>query len=160
MTGKLDKENILTAIEDLYKNNLSNKIDEITTEKNDGVVLKYVAKEAYSNELNEKVQNYDPFLLINISEALPIDNRGRLGESITYSVIIVVEDPINQTVENYKRMLRYGRCLKEVAKDNWKNFFRGLELEIGSLQPISFSDMNTNKRFKAVGVNIKISFYN
>ena len=160
MTGKIDKENILIAIEDMYKAQLSNKIDAITAEKNDNVELKKVSDSAYSNDLNEKVQNYNPFLLINISGTDPIDSGGRLGETVTYSVIIVVEDPINETTENYKRMLRYGRCLKEVAKDNWKNFFRSLQLSIESLQPVSFTDMNTNKRFKAVGVNVTTTFYN
>lgn len=155
----LDKEDVLIQLEDLYKSKLNAKITEIEVGKG-AIGLKQISSKAYANDLNEKVMNQNPFILIGVSDDIPTQNGPRIGEKVTYSVILCTEDSINSSSENYKRMLRYQRCLKDVAKDNWKNFFHSLQLEVTNLQPVSFSDQNTNKMFKAVGVNITTDFYN
>lgn len=149
-----DIENLLADIEATLKANLNTVIARIDAEKADSIVLKQIPSSAYFFEtLDQRVANFNPFILYGIEGIDTITQRGSSAQKITISVIVVLHDPQDKNPIP-KRMLRYSRALKETIEENYTLTSNGISLEIQSLVPVPFQLLNSTLSYRAVGILI------
>lgn len=150
--ARFDEENLLSNLETILKNNLNNKITAINTEKNDTITLAQINSDAYQMDVEDKISNYDPYIIYMITEQTT-DKRGpATAENIVINIALIVTDN-GSDLSIVKRMLRYRRCLKEVIEDNYRKISLD-EMIIESLPVLSFQKSGSSYSSKIVGINI------
>jgi hypothetical protein len=151
---KYDLEDLCADIATVLQTNLNSKLSEIDSEKNDGIVLKQVTGDAYFfQELNNKVANFDPFVLYGVESVQTLSQEGAAAQVATISVVIVVSDP-GLDPELPKRMIRYARALHEIFEENYSLLRLSSKLIIQNLMPVSFNLLNSSQSYRAAGVNL------
>jgi hypothetical protein len=151
---KYDLENLLEDVETVLKTNLNNKITALNTEKSDTIVLRSVPAQAYFFEtLDQRVANYNPFILYGIEEIETVSTLGDSAQQVTISVVLVLSDPQDKNPIP-KRMLRYSRALKETIEENFALSSNAINLSVQSLVPVPFALQNNTQLFRAVGIKI------
>jgi hypothetical protein len=153
--SRYDIESLCDDIKAILVANLTAKIMALNTEKADTVTLADVSAEAYIfQSMNGVTVNYNPFIFYGVQE---IDGEG--GQSYTpsrvdVSVILVLEDS-GEDIDIGRRMLRYGRALKEVFEEHFQDTSHGVKLTVQSQVPIEITLMNSSERHRAIGVLVR-----
>lgn len=153
--AKYDVETLINEVKNILINNLSNKIDEVTLDKNDGMVLAKVDPAAYYiQQINDGPEaNLDPIIVIGEDDVNSSSNGPGVSKTHSISAIIMVEDS-GQDLQLGNRMFRYRRCLEEIFEKNWASLGNGNKLEIKSLVPVPLTNLKTGQPSRAVGVSI------
>jgi len=153
--AKYDIESFLADIETLLKAHLNTAISALNTEKNDSITLASVDSAAYFlQSLNGPVANFDPYILYGVTDIKSASAESASVSDLTVQVIIVQSD--NGQDENIsKRMYRYGRVLQETFEDHFQENSLSIKMKIQSLVPISYEQLNSSFRSRAVGVSIQ-----
>lgn len=151
---KIDAETYLVRIHDHLKAQLNLKIAEINAEKADAITLASVSDDAYFlQSLNEKIANYDPYVLIALDDAPSVGIGPSTIKQLTFTACMIVADnPID--LQMGIRMLRYGRCLEEIFEEGFAKIIQSANFRINSLVPIALTSINSNDPYRAVGVEI------
>lgn len=155
--AKYDVEQFLNDLATTLQASLNTQIDAVTTDKADGMTLKHVdATNAYFLQtLNEKVANYDPFILYGIDKS-PTDAIGPTSAK-KYSITIVLTLADEGTdLKIVTRLLRYQRAMVEVLEANWDKIGDGLKLKLDELAPVAWTQQNSNANFQSIGVGIEV----
>lgn len=155
MGVKYDMESLLDDVKAAMVSHFNTVVGEINTEKNDTIVLDTLNADAYIlQSMNGKLANWNPLCLYGV-ENIESSSRGPLHSSkFTLSVMIIAIDT-GEDIECGKRMFRYSRALEEVFRRGWNGGQGGVKLEVKSLVPIPFTDLNTSERYRVVGVALE-----
>lgn len=155
-TAKVDIEVILERIKTIFSNNLSAKITEINSDKNDGRTLASVNSGAYDIlGMNTSVKNWNPFISIWINNLPESTGQGFfVAQELIIDVVLVIQDEGNDT-GLYKSLLRYMKALKEVAQENWRDSELPGMVSVQSLEPLPIFDWNGAEIGKGTGVRLK-----
>ncbi len=150
-----DLEDYLLSIQTLLQADLNTEITSLNTEKNDSIVLKTVANEAYFLQtLNDTVANYNPHILIGLDD---IQSQG-IGpgtvKTLTFSIVIILEDRGEDLLIG-RRMLRYGRVLEQLMNRSFNKLFPHAKFRVNSLVPIAITTVNSNDPYRAIGVQVE-----
>lgn len=150
-----DLEEYLLAIETMLKSELNNAITALNTEKNDSIVLKTVANEAYFLQtLNDTVANYNPHILLGLDDIVSQGIGPGTVKTLSFSIVIILEDR-GEDLFIGRRMLRYGRVLEELCNSRFNKIFPHAKFKVTSLVPIAIVSVNTNDPYRAIGVQIE-----
>jgi hypothetical protein len=153
--SRYDIESLCDDIKTILTTNLNDKLAEIDADKNDSITLATINSSAYHfQSMNGANSNYNPFVFYGVQE---IDGEGFHSNTpmrIDVSIIIVVEDT-GQDIDIGKRMLRYGRALKEVFEEGFQDIAQGVKISVQSQVPIEINLMNTSAIHRAIGVLVR-----
>lgn len=150
-----DLENVLFDVSELIKSKFNTEIGLVNTEKSDEITLNDIPDSAYFiASMDDKVANKKDFVFIDYDELQPVGLGPATSESFAI-IILIVSVQINK-IESVKRMLRYGRALKQVVQKNW----RSLPSEIGTVkvESIPIQDiflLNSTAQHKTIGLRIR-----
>ena len=151
MSGKYDIETFLATLIATVKSNLSAKIDEINSEKDDGICLKTIDDEDYYSQTNDQIWNKNQFIYYTIADLETNTNGGSTAITISVNIEIVF-DNTNKT-DTLEKVLRYSRCLREVVQSNFKEG-KHANLKISELLPGNLVS-NDGADFKIGGVVVQ-----
>jgi hypothetical protein len=151
---KFDLEKLLVSIESYFKANLNAKINQINSEKNDQIALELINSGAFIMWSNETVnKSYDRFILIQPLDVVSTVNGPYVSEQYSIEVLMFLQENYNR-IDSWKEVLRYWRAIKEVALESWDEVSIGIQGDVTSLAPISFSDNQSSTPLKVFGVRI------
>jgi len=150
-----DEESLLSDIETVLKNNLNTRIAAINTEKADSITLATIDSGAYFMDMDDRSANYNPIVVYTISSIETESIGHATARNIIVNIAIIVND--NGDLSIVKRMLRYGRALREVFEQNFR-YIRALDnFKIQSLPVLGFQLRNNSQRYKIVGLDLETS---
>jgi hypothetical protein len=152
---KYDIESYLRQINTYLQANLNTQIASLNSEKNDSLVLKSISTDAhFVQTLNDKVANYNPYILIGVDD---IGQSAGIGPAtmkpLTFSVVIVLQDSIEDLEIGY-RCLRYLRVLEDLFNNGFNKILPHVTFKVNSLVPIAITAVNSNDPYRAVGVQL------
>lgn len=153
-----DIEKILDDIDTFLKANLNTQIAALNTEKGDSISLTTVDSDSYFYQsLNNKVANADPFVFYGVVDSVSEPAGPVTGVTYTIQVVIAKVDSGNDP-DIGKRILRYGRVLKDLFENKWSSVSGSAKFEVSSLQPAGFDGLlNNSAKYRVVGVNLQTS---
>lgn len=153
--AKYDIENLLADIQAFLQSNLNAKLSAISAEKADGVNLPLIDSNAYFLQtFNDKNASYDPFVFYGIDKVEGDASGPYASRNYKLNVIIIASDQ-GQDLSMPKRMLRYSRALDEIFSENWATIGAAVKFRVTSLEPISFTMMNSSEPYRAIGVTLE-----
>lgn len=158
MTQDIDFETICDDVLSIMTANLNQKITDINTEKGDSITLKAVPTGAYIfGSLNGKTANYDPFVFYGIQAINEIEDDVQVyaASSIEIAVVVLLAD-MGDDIEIDRRLLRYGRALKEVFEDHFELSQSGGKIRVSSKPPVEVQLKNSSNFHRACGVTLGI----
>jgi len=151
---KFDLEKLLVDLDAYFKANLNTKITAINTEKNDSITLDQINAGAFILWSSETVnKSYDRFVLIQPLDVVSTFNGPYVSEQYSIEVLMFLQDDYNRT-DSWKEVLRYWRAIKEVALQSWDKVAIGIQGDVTSLAPITFTDNQSSTPLKVFGVRI------
>lgn len=152
---KIDIEQHLLAIQARLQSQLNTDIAALNTEKNDSCVLKTVSNDAYCLQtLNDKVANWNPFILLGVTDIETLDGLGPATlKRVVFEVVIIVADT---ELDDFigQRMLRYGRVLEDLFNRDFAKIIPSANFKVNSLVPVAITAINSNDPYRAVGVQV------
>lgn len=151
--ARFDEEVLLNNLETVLKANLNTKITAINSEKSDSITLTAIDNNAYQLDTDDKISNYNPYIIYMISEQTTEARGSATAENIVINIALIVTDNGND-LNIVKKMLRYRRCLKEVIEDNYRKISYCDSVIIESLPILSFQKSSNSHVSKICGINI------
>ncbi len=153
MTAKYDLENLLADVKAIMVANINTKLVEIDTEKGD-LTMAPIDNDAYFEQsLTTKTANWDQFILYGISD-IESDGKGPMTlQKVSVQIVLILSDFGNDPDIN-KRVLRYGRALKEIFEKNWKKI-SGRAAQIKTYRPIE--DPLDDVVFRMIAIDLETS---
>lgn len=155
----IDLEYIVLRIRDFLQTNLNTAITNLNTAKNDGLTLDTVSNDAYFIQtLNQAIVNYNPYIIVGVTD-IRGDRSTYSGtvKQLVFQIVIVVADTMDLDLQIGIRMLRYLRILEELFNLGFNKVMPSAKFTVNSLVPISLTAMDSNDRYRAVGVEIVTS---
>lgn len=162
MAKKYDLEDLLDSVETLLKANLNTKItaveaQKIANGKGLGGGLPTVDDSAYYRQSwNEKILNDPVAIYYGVAGISPTDGGSDMAEVVKIFIEVVVVDS-GQDNDTHKKIFRYSRALKEVAKEKFGNLGLASQVRIEQIVPFSFTDVGTSEELKVGGIQITTS---
>jgi len=157
MARRYDLEMVLADIKSIMTTHLNTKLAAIDTEKNDGIVLKTIAADAYAlQNLTQKVMNYDPFIQYGVSDVSTNGQGPHSAETFQLVAAVLLVDS-GQDAQMMTRLFRYRRALKEIFEDNWKKMSGGVQMKIEGGLPAEMQEAKTQKAYRVIGVFIEVT---
>lgn len=139
----------------LFLDNLDAKITQINTEKSDDITLESFELAQYVNDMNDKVMNYDSFILYGLLDITSILNAGApAGLDVTMSFEIAFTN-LNDSLLAETRIMRYTRALSEVVEENSSNNSQIGSIEVSQYAPITLALNKNSPVMKVGGISIK-----
>ena len=118
--ARYDVEDFLDNIKILLAAKLNAKLTSLDTLKTDALVLPQVNVNAYAFQgLNEKVMNFNPFIVYGVESIVTVEQLSGSGVDVTASVVLVLSE--TGVAEIDRLMIRYSRALKEVIEENYQS---------------------------------------
>ena len=149
---KYDIETFHSDIISLIQTDLPAKLTEISTEKNDGIVLPVVDNTAYLDSIVGQIINNETFVYHGISNIEHISSGPETEMKVSIFVdVIFINDESQYDGNLLKIGLRYNRALREIL-DVKNSSFRSSKLEIKELIPQDFKLNDEEEVYKACGV--------
>lgn len=153
-----DIENLLSDVKGILTSNFNTKLTAITSEKGDSITLTAIDSSSYFFQtMNDRTANFvGPFILYGIEDlkSIPTPRSCASATEVLISILVIVADQ-GQDLNIMSRMLRYSRALKEVIEENFRIVECCNSLEVQSLVPVPFQDINTGEPYRAVGILLK-----
>lgn len=154
----LDLESILDQVLAFLKENLNDKIEDLNDEKADDIVLPKVDNDAYMFlSLNDKVANFNPFVVLNIQQVDSESIGGSTARRYQINVFVVMVDA-GQDVNIGRKILRYGRVFSSLFESNFRKINPALQFEIKDLEPVAFRLLDSSDNYRAVGVTLGFDY--
>lgn len=148
---------LVDGIESFIKANLNTKIAEQNSSNSHSLTLKTVDNEAYFFQtMNDAIANYDPFVYYGVSNIQVLDKAGGgVIEEITLHAIICVSDR-GEDLQIGRRMLLYREAWKSLIGSGWALINKAVRMDLTSLVPVKFTEINTNAPYRAVGIEMVV----
>lgn len=152
--AKIDYETILTEIKSIISSNYNTKLTEIDAEKSD-FTLPTVDSNAYQlQSMNEKVLNYDPFILYGITSVETESNGPQISERIRMELWIIKADQNENNIN--EMMFRYLRAFKEIFEENWQINNISTKINVNNATVLPLESLNSSESYKAVAIEIEV----
>jgi len=163
---KYDLELFITDFKTVFQANLNAKIAEVNTEKNtetsetnDNFSINTLrTKDWYMNQVPQ-VWNSNQFIVYGLMD-LKTEQAQETSFKMTPTLFIevIIPDQGEQLIESaiYK-LLRYTRCLYEVANENYDEFRHYGKLKMDSLPPAMIEV--DGKRLRTAGIAVTASWF-
>lgn len=151
-----DIEDLMNDIEQLMKDHLNSKINQLNAEKGDSIVLNEIDDTAYIfQSLDERVMNYDPFVFYGLAASVESDGIGpAISKRLPIDIAVISFDKNKPNIG--KRYLRYNRAIEEIFLENWDSFSNNaVKLKIKTPVLIDFTILNNSDPFRVVGVELE-----
>lgn len=153
--AKYDIESFLDDVLQHMKDKLPTKLESITTEKDDGIVLDPVLDEAFFLQtMDGEITNYDPFIVYGIDD-VSVEGIGPMSSKSYKISILVVKSDNGLDTNITKRMLRYLRALEEIFQDSFAEIGNKVKLRVNSY-PIEITRLNETNQYRVTGVSIEM----
>lgn len=153
--SKYDIESFLDDLAQHMKDNLSSKLESISNEKDDGIILDPIVDQAFFlQSMDGEITNYDPFIVYGIDDVAVTGIGPMSAKSYKISVLVVKADN-GLDVNITKRMLRYLRALEEIFQESFSEIGNKVKLRINSY-PIEITRLNETNQFRVTGVSIEM----
>ncbi|MCA9813455.1 MAG: hypothetical protein KC483_11445 [Nitrosarchaeum sp.] len=124
--AKFDTESLIDSIITLFKNNISTKLTEITSEKGDSLTLEVPNNSAYFINESPALVNYNPYVIVGIESVAPTSAGVSVKKDFKCFVAILHSTFINDTnVNAQRRIMRYARAFQEVLSENFDKITPG-----------------------------------
>lgn len=152
--AKFDIESFQDSVLQIIKDNINAKIAEINTEKADSITLETIdTTNAFANDLNEVVVNFDPFVYHGISAINPTAIGGATSNNITlfFEVIFAYNADGNSQI---RKVLRYSRILQEIVEEKQRKILGVSNLEIQQLVPLDVRLSESDQQYKIGGIHL------
>lgn len=159
-----DVEQIIEDFIQITKDNLNDKIVEIQAEKDallgaSNFDVSAIDSNAYFDQLDTRVANYDPFVYYGISDLKTSGYASAISLDISMFNLVVFSD--NFEDENaHKKALRYTRALSEIYRDNFASNRSTSGYEVSQMVPESTKFNDGDGFFKLGGILVNFSVYN
>jgi hypothetical protein len=153
---KFDIETLLDKLDAFFKSNLNTKIASINTEKGDYPLETLNQNSFLLWSMETENKSYNPFMLIQIADVTSSIAGNVVAENYSIEVLMFLQDDYN-SVNNWRKVLRYWRAIKEVAADAWDRVAPGMQADIESLAPVSFRESETSNPMRVFGVQISFT---
>lgn len=161
---KYDIELLLSDLEALFKSKLNDKITAVNLEKNtltdetnDNFNISSINNNAWYFHQLPSTWSYEEFVVfglqdISIEDGMPL---GQIQKVSIFFEVAIVDAGENENESQIFKLLRYTRCLQEVATENFDKLRGYSNLTVDSLPPtlIEFS----GKKLKTAGIIISAS---
>lgn len=156
-TPKNDLESVCLALETFMRARLNTKLSEITTEKNDGIVLPTVPDAAYVFEYwGEEVANFNPVVLYGFAGMEAADGPGPgVVEQIRMQIGVVLND--DGSAELIRKLLRYQRALKEIFLSGWDRVAGVSNVRVSGVEPFPIALAKRDNPDRVIGVTVEFS---
>jgi len=153
--ASFDVEDIIDAIDTYLKANLGTKITAINTEKGDSL-LASISSDAYYRQFVDSEIPYDPFLIMGIME--PEVTQDIYGESArTFKIDVIIYFEAVDATEDYKRVYRYQKALREVIQDGYNSIFKRKKISVSGLTPVTVQIAEDAQMHRATGVSLSVT---
>lgn len=165
MAYKYDIETFISDIEDVFKANLNSKIDEINIEKQTASPvpefnwpIENIPDDAWYFFNIPSNWSYSKFVVFSLSgiELLSSQYDGHIQQVSVAVEIATVDEGTQVDQSQIYELLRYMRCLQEIAVENFDKLRGYGKITVESLPPALFDV--SGKILKTSGVNITASF--
>lgn len=160
MAARFDIEAFILAVEAKVKADLNTRLAAITTEKGDSLSLPTVHASAYSLvSLNQELMNYDPFVwipLAGIETGTPNPQIGPYTVQRVELSVLVVKIDSREDNDNWKRLLRYQRALREILEEGFAKIRNGYTVRVTSMRPETVRLQNSTVVHHLVGVSLDV----
>lgn len=156
MARVYDLEDLLDDLEEIFVDNLNDKILAISTEKGDGITIPPIDPSGYVQQsLNDRALNLNNFLLYGVTNISTSGVNGMTSNLYSLSIIVgLADDGNDKTV--LSKMYRYQRALREVIEEHANDLPPG-KMTVSSGIPDDFKALNTNNTFRVIGIFIEIA---
>ncbi len=157
MAAKYDIEAFFVDLKAVLQANMTTKLAEIDSDKNDGITLGTISNDAYFLQtMATQMANFDQFIYLGIGEI-----EG-LGDPYTYTdqhfsadvVVILSDDGNDPYIMN--RLLRYHRALMEICQTKFDKISRLGKIRISSLSPFPVEILNRPALSRGIGVSLEV----
>lgn len=150
-----DVEMFLDDVAQHMKDKLPAKLESISNEKADGLVLDPIVDEAiFLQTMDSEIANYDPFIVYGIDDVNLVSVGPVSSKEYRISILVVKSD--NGLDTNItKRMLRYLRALEEIFQESFADIGNTVKLKLNSY-PIEFRRLNETNQYRVTGVSLDI----
>lgn len=153
---QIDPEFIMAEILAVMQGGLNDRLSAITDEKDDDIDLAPIDEDAYFfQELNGKTVNFDPFVLYAIQSIKGEGSEGYTQTQLEIAVVVCLEDQ-GQDEAIGRRILRYGRALRQLFEDNFQLPESKAKVVVASQVPVEISLLNSSNSHRAIGVTLQV----
>lgn len=149
--SKFDTEKFENTIIQVIKDNLSAKLIEINSDKNDGIICKDIPKKAYFSTLTDEYCNFNPFIYYQIVEIEPNTEGGNTFRKITMLISVCISDD-NNSLALRKKTFRYSRALQEILEKNVKINGYCSNTKFSEIPPINLRLNENSPNYKLGGI--------
>jgi len=158
MAKKLDLELLETTIIQLIKDNLTAKLTEIDTEKNDGLTLDPIPDANYFRTFEEEINNVNEFIYYGHDVRVTTGIGPASKQEFTFMILVFFSTMNNETSdENRKKSFRYTRAIKEIIHSNYGNISGVSTLKITDLEPPDMQINENSPLLKSAGIELSSS---
>lgn len=152
--AKFDGEVLLYKLADLIKSKLNDKLTAIDSEKGNDFETPHLSNDAYFDDLDEDVSNFQTYCYFGINNNALIEGGNTFGEDYNVFFTIVRAYEGNDGKQN-RKMLRYIRALKEIVAENFDKYSAASLLEVIAMNPTNMKDVDNDTFHKLAGVVIR-----
>lgn len=155
--AKYDVESLETDLLGLIQDNLETKLDEIETEKGDGISIIAPLASEYFNSTDIAVDNNRFWMFYGVVDGT-VDNIGPGSAEINRYMFLAYFNELNVGASIVrKKCLRMIRALKEIIEENFRNIPMASLLKIGTIAPTSASweENESSPIYKVGGIYIE-----
>lgn len=156
--AKYDLEQLSLDLVAILQANLGAKLAQISTLKNDGLVLLVpdTARGYFFQSLEKETATNQPvFVFYGLDDPVTKYSSGQAtGIEVDLFFILVLQDTAENPVFT-RRLLRYMRAFQEVFEENFTKINRSVRISVSSLAPVPLGALDNAGAAGATGVKIR-----
>lgn len=165
MSYKYDIELFLYDLEKIFKDNFNNKVNQINNEKiNDSPIQKDDFAIENINDAAWYFYNipsnwsYSKFIVYGLSDIQLSAQQydGHIQTVTVFFEVAIMDEGLEPSKSQIYKLLRYTRCLQEIALENFDKIRHYGKIQVDSLPP-TVVDVS-GKILKTSGINVTASF--
>ena len=154
--SKYDIETFIDNLATYLKANLGTQITAINTEKGDSALTIPDASSYALQTINDKIINYDPFVLIGVDEIETTSIHGATSKKYKVLLAIIFEDGQNDD-NGFRRVWRYQRSLEQTINPGFNSVNKHVKITIESLTPVDVTLVSRSAPSRATGVLLNVT---
>lgn len=154
---KYDVEGFITDLVTLFKSKLNDKAAALNTEKSDTLLTNINESAWYFHNL-PTTWSYPVFVVYGLQNIEVINSQynAQLQRITVFIEVAITDGGSSESEAQIYKLLRYTRCLQEIANENFDKLRGYSKLTVDSLPP-TLVDVS-GKILKTSGINVSASF--
>jgi len=154
---KYDLEKLESDLLALVKSKMAVKLSEIEADKGDSITLEVPADDQYFNstDIDEEIVNQVLMVRYGIEESDAISISSATSQESTVSFLVYLNELNQARGVLRKKIFRYGRALKEIFEENFRDLSFVSNMNIEVVSPMEWRENESSPAYKVGGVFIK-----